>query len=394
MTVPRAILMMSVTTILGGGSEVVYTLAKSLHHKVENNLRSYEVVVACPADGPYFEKMQSLGITAYDVPLRSLSLRNITTILTICRQHGIGLIHTHGKGAGLFGRLIGLVLNIPVVHSFHGFHYSHFSMVTRWLYLLSERILALSTNAYSFVSSGERDSFKKALPNVTSAKFHVVYNGIDPDRLALQSVSRVDFGISEDDFVIITMARISRQKGLEYLIEALPEVQRESGLGKRIKLIIAGDDVANEAEYRGEVSYRQSIFELRRRLGLENSVIIRAKSPDVLNLLSVCDCFVSASLGEGFSLAVVEAMLLRKAVIATDVTGNNEAVIHGCSGILVPAQDSNSLASALLYLINDPEYRAHVAAGGYERARINYSHNAMIAKTFAIYDQLLSKDRG
>ena len=71
------------------------------------------------------------------------------------------LIHTHGKGPGLYGRIIGKLLSIPVVHTFHGFHYEDLSYFTRSLHLLIDSFLVLITDKHIFVSAGEKNRAQK-----------------------------------------------------------------------------------------------------------------------------------------------------------------------------------------------------------------------------------------
>lgn len=382
----KNLLLLSVTSIIGGGSEVVYTLAKSLSKSPDRGGSQFSVVVGCPSDGEYFQRMIDLGIDVYDLPLRNISAKNIISIIHICKKHHISLIHTHGKGAGLFGRLVGFLLRIPVVHSTHGFHFEHLATWLRNVYLIYEGLFSFITNKYLFVSEGERIKFLREIQSCPPEKTHVVYNGIDFSRFEFAPVTKADFGFNECDILIVTMARMCGQKGLEYLVQAVPYLQHLAGLNSNIKLIIAGDDLESEVGYIRESGYRNKVLDLIDRLQLDKVVVIRPKSHDVLRLVSVCDIYVSSALWEGFSLAIIEAMNLRLPIIATDVIGNNEAIVDGESGILVPPQNPKEIAVALNKIINDPENALRLAENGYRRARTHFTHASMIKNTIAVYE--------
>jgi len=139
------------TTLPGGGPEHIYQLLKRL------NRSQWEVIICTSQDGSYWEKFNSLGIKTYNLVLRKLSLTTPFKLFSILRKENPDLIHTHGKGPGLYGRIIGKVLNIPVVHTFHGFHFEDLPPITRWLHLAADVFLTLLTDQHIFVSTGEKN---------------------------------------------------------------------------------------------------------------------------------------------------------------------------------------------------------------------------------------------
>ena len=86
-------------------------------------------------DGYCWEKFNSLKIKTYKLPLRQLSIVTAFKLFDILRKEKPDIIHTHGKGPGLYGRIIGKTLHIPVVHTFHGLHYEELPCITRSTHL-------------------------------------------------------------------------------------------------------------------------------------------------------------------------------------------------------------------------------------------------------------------
>ena len=142
---------LSGTTLPGGGPEHIYQLLKRL------NWNEWEVILCTSQDGSYWEKLNSLGIKTHNLSLRKLSLSTLFKLLSILRKIKPDIVHTHGKGPGLYGRIIGKILNIPIVHTFHGFHYKDLPSLTRWFHLAIESFLTLITDQHIFVSNGEKN---------------------------------------------------------------------------------------------------------------------------------------------------------------------------------------------------------------------------------------------
>jgi len=96
----------------------------------------------------------------------------------ILRKEKPDLIHTHGKGPGFYGRSISAFLNIPAVHTFHGFHYEDLKIFTRWIHLAVENFLSLFTDQHIFVSIGEKNR-ARVLKFLNETNSIVIHNGVD-----------------------------------------------------------------------------------------------------------------------------------------------------------------------------------------------------------------------
>ena len=105
----KKIFHISGTTIPGGGPEHIFQLLKRL------NENEWEVVICTSKDGLYWEKFNSLGIKTYNLALRILSIKTACKLFLILRKERPDLIHTHGKGPGLYGRILGCFLKIPTL---------------------------------------------------------------------------------------------------------------------------------------------------------------------------------------------------------------------------------------------------------------------------------------
>lgn len=139
----------------------------------------------------------------------------------------------------------------------------------------------------------------------------------------------------------------------------------------------------------GDGPERQQLMQLTHELGLEHRVRFIGWTDTPSAELQQLDIFVLASLSEGVPLSILEAMQCGLPVIATDVGGVSDAVVHGQTGLLVPRQDPHRLAQALIALISNPEQRRLMGMCGKERAETYFSATRMAAETWAYYLHLL-----
>jgi glycosyltransferase involved in cell wall biosynthesis len=110
---------------------------------------------------------------------------------------------------------------------------------------------------------------------------------------------------------------------------------------------------------------------------------------DVADLLVNCDVFVLPSLTEGLPVSVLEAMAASKPVVASDVGGNKEVVIHGETGLLVPPRDSRALAEAIHTIVSDPVLGRRFGTAARTRAQREFSQEDMVRRVTEIYSELL-----
>jgi len=171
--------------------------------------------------------------------------------------------------------------------------------------------------------------------------------------------------------IVLTVARLDKQKGHSYLLEA-------AALVPEAMFVLVG-----EGPERSALEAQASI------LGLSNRVVFLGYRDDVSDLLASCDVFVLPSLFEGLPLSVLEAMAAGKPVVATDIGGTNEAVKHGETGLLVPSADPESLARAIRTVLFDPVLSQRLGSAGRARVHQEFSAETMVQRIAEIYDELL-----
>jgi glycosyltransferase involved in cell wall biosynthesis len=356
------------TSTPGGGPKHVYDLVRELPKS------EFEVVVGAPRDGIFFERFQALGLRVVEFPRRRLGLGHLLLAVRLIRQFDIAIVHTHGKGPGLFGRLAAWWTGASAVHTFHGIHYANYSPVGRWLYLALERQLSRLSHTIINVSASQSVE-GLGLRLFKSEQNAVVVNGIAPEEISRvmseSPVRRDSLALTADDVVLGSISRFDPIKRLEVLLAA---VQRLVGRLPSVTLLLVG---AGTEEDR----IRRLTFDM----GLQDRVIFTGFLENPARVYPALDLYVTASQKEGLPLSLVEAMCAGLAVVATDVPGHRDVVIHGETGLLVPPNDSAALADAIAELITDPDRRKVMGEAGRRHALGEFGIQLMVDATAAIF---------
>jgi glycosyltransferase involved in cell wall biosynthesis len=199
-----------------------------------------------------------------------------------------------------------------------------------------------------------------------------------------RSEIRKEFGFCNDDFLLIFIGRVCKNKGLLVLADAMDKIIAQT-TQKSLKLVIVGSGSGDEYE---------TIKERFRELNDRKKVFFIGVQKDVFNLNKMADIFVLPSVfKENFSFSLLEATAAGAPVIATNHGGNPELIINEKTGLLVPPADPQAFADAVLRLIGNEEMRAKLAIAGRERTKTVFSVENMLEKTHCLYQELLPKDK-
>jgi len=363
------------TTALGGGPRQVYDLVRHLPGK------EFEVTVAGPRDGAFFERFNDLGLAVAEVGANRLRPWPLVATLRLVRERGIQVIHSHGKGAGLYGRLAARWTGVPAVHTFHGIHYEGYPPPLAKLYLGLERRLARWTHTIINVSATQ-EAEALALHLFEPRQSVTVVNGVDLEAqervVTAAPIPRERFGLGRDLFVLGTVARFDPVKRLDTLVGALRALERP-----RVSLLLVGG--GPEAD---------RLQRLVAAVHLNGRVIFTGWLDDSARVYPAIDLYVAASAKEGLPFALLEAMGAGLAVVATDVPGHRDVVRDGETGLLVPAGDEQALAAAIETLMDDPERRRRMGQAGRERVLKEFTVRSMVDKTAEIYRAAAARTGG
>ena len=365
---PLRVLELLVSTGLGGGPAQVRELVRHLAPA------ELAVTVAGPSGGPYARIFGDGGTPFVEIGTDRLGIGPLAAVLRLVRRGRIDLVHSHGKGAGLYGRLAARRAGVPAVHTFHGIHYAGYPAGLDRLYLALERRLARMTEAIVYVSESEaRDAAGLGL--APPGRTQVIVNGIDVRRIASEATprpaARRALDLEPDALVIGAIARFDPVKALDVLLRGFAVLAAGQSTAR---LVLIGD---------GPEAPRLRV--LAAMLGVDARVRFAGVVADASRLLPALDLYASASRREGLPLAVLEAMACGLPVAATRVSGHVDAVEDGVTGVLVPPDDPPALGRAMDALVANPALREVMGQAGRRRAEERFAASRMAAETADLY---------
>jgi glycosyltransferase involved in cell wall biosynthesis len=352
----------------------------------------HEVVGAC-ARGSLVPKIEAEGFRVIDVPIRRsanpLALwRSYRAIRHMLDAEKFDMVHVHTPVAALAGRLAAWRAHVPkIVYTAHGFYFhEHMPWPKRAAHIGLEWVAGRTTDL--LFTQAEEDAATARRLGLARGPIHAIGNGSDPARFrpalpleAMRAEIRAALGTPPDRPVILTVGRLVAEKGYPELVEAMRNVDAELWIvGERLASDHAGGIGAALAAAESDPVLKTRI----RLLGYRS---------DVPDLLRSADIFTLPSHREGMPRSIVEAMLTGLAVVATDIRGSREEVLHGQTGLLVPVRDPTALAAALAHLAGDPPLRAKLGAAGLARARDLYDESKVVARQRELIGALGIQDR-
>jgi glycosyltransferase involved in cell wall biosynthesis len=214
---------------------------------------------------------------------------------------------------------------------------------------------------------------------------HTILNGIDPskwDPTIDGADLRRELQIPSDALVLASVSRLFSWKGQRELIRAFALTR---AVLPNVRLLIVGAD-SFEAE---GGSFTEELKALATSLGVSESVIFTGPRSDVPRVMAACDVFTMPSFEEPFGLVFLEAMAMKKPVVAIDNGGTPEVVAHGHTGLLSAPWDVPALAANILTLLRDPELRSRFGEQGRARVLEHFSAARMGRDAAAAYERVL-----
>lgn len=350
----------------GGAQAHVLSLATS-------SLGDFEVEIATGQEGFLADEARAMGIPVHIVPhlqreIRPVSdTRALIDILKLFRRIEPDLIHAHTFKAGIIGRFAASRLRIPCIYTVHMWPFGNSNVPAIWRAVgpHAERLSAeWCTRIITVANAGkEIGELYRIAP---SSKMITIHNGIDDCH------ERASFGVSEP--IITMVARFREPKDHETLLRAFATIPS----GSILRLV-------------GDGPLRRQSQRLVRKLGLTNRIAFLGDRRDISTLLASSEVFVLASKSELFPISILEAMRAGLPVIASDVGGVSEAVIHGESGFLVPARSVSELREALIRLIENAELRARMGGAARLRFEKHFLTSKMADHTRSLYEEVLAE---
>jgi glycosyltransferase involved in cell wall biosynthesis len=355
---------------LGGAEMQVLEVAKRLHR------RGWPIsIVSMTTAQPLARHFVEAGMEVEFLDMKQgvpdpMGLLRLALLL---RRRRPMVVHSHMVHANLLSRVVRLLVQVPVVVC------TAHSMIEgarwrEWAYRLTDRLATLTTAISK--AAVERYVRVGAVPR---KRLRFLPNGVDiqrfhPDRVS-RSAKRAELGLG-DCFTWLAVGRFVPAKNYALMLQSFASLENPG-----TKLIIAGDG-----------PLRPQLESLARQLGISNRVDFLGARNDVTELLNAADAYVMSSDWEGMPMVLLEASASGLPIVATNVGGNAEVVRHGITGLLVPPQQKDALASAMTTMMSLPPVKlAVMGRSGRELTSVHYNIESVVDNWESLYWELLDK---
>jgi glycosyltransferase involved in cell wall biosynthesis len=309
----------------------------------------------------------------------------IRQLVKLVRQEKISLIHSHDDKTLLYSVILKhLVPGMRIMHTCHS--HSEYAKETfrsskaYWKFRLRKKILIwlMRQHMPPVLTISENTRQRLIRGGLKQKNVIVLYNGIDVEhwkRSNANPVLRKELGLSKDDLLVGTVARITYDKDLPTFFKVADKVTKQL---PNVKFIIVGDGYGNELQKaKNDVVTR----------GLENVVFFTGHRTDLLDIYSSFDLFLMTSHTEGLPNTALEAMALEVPVVSTAVGGVPELVLDRENGLLCPVGDAESLADGVINLLQQPQRRLEMARKSRNRIeeKFNFSKRVLLLEGIYLY---------
>ncbi|MCE7862660.1 MAG: glycosyltransferase family 1 protein [Bacteroidetes bacterium CHB5] len=362
---------------IGGGESHVLDLVKNLDRK------RFICMVLSFTDGPMINRLHEQGIPAFVVPTRfPFDFRIWRSVSKVIVDNNIDVIHVHGTRAFSNCFISAKRINIPIIYTVHGWSFNDYQNIIRHkLTIAIEKYFTKVARVVINVSESNRETGCKVIPNLKS---EVIQNGINTEifNTGQQFKNlRKELNIEDNTTVIGFIARMTYQKDPLTLILAFHQLVQKKIPEKKFLLLMIGD---------GEK--KAGAIKLVNELNLTAMVRFESFRNDIPDLLNILDVFCLPSLWEGLPLSVLEAMAMKKIVVATAVDGTREIINHNINGYLFTPQNATELCKFLEEGSKTNSHNDNIRSNALKTIQEKFTLKCMIQKTEQIYGRFINSE--
>ena len=351
---------------LGGPQQVIYLISAL-------EARGHDCILVCPPDSGIDTVAREQGIRVQNLFCAGdLDLPFAYRLTQFIRDEQPDLVHCHSRrGADMLGGLAASFADVPAVVS-RRVDNTELRLVAGLRYRPFRKVIAIS----EAIADVLRDR------GVEDHRIEVIRSAVDAGAFATQpdcAAVRDEFGVPEDVFTMAAAGQLIPRKGHRFLLEAAKELKERY---PRFRLLIFGEGYLSQ-QLRDQAS----------SLGIGDVVQFAGYREDLDSFIGCFDLFVHPASAEGLGVATLKAQAAGVPVVGCAAGGLPEAIAHGVTGLLVPAEDAGALRDAIASLIKDEELRARMASAGRERMQNEFAIDTMADKHVALYETIQNEKR-
>ena len=355
----------------GGAQKYVYDLATTLKNQ-------HDVVVLAGGNGTLFKKLHQENVRTISLPdvQRNINIvqeiKSFFEVIKILQTENPDVLHLNSPKAGGLGALTGRIAGVKkIVYTAHGWaFYEDRPAYQRSLIQFFSYITVLLSDTTIAVSKRDQHAFDGWL----CAKNKIIHipNGVTSDTSLSKTDARTtlhSYDIPTDGFMVGTIAELTKNKGLAYLVDAAQKIPNATFV-----VIGEGED-------------REKLESLISKYGLQDRFFLLGFIENAPRLLSAFDVFVLPSIKEGLPYVLLEAGLAGVPVVATQVGGVPEVINHKELGMLVSRKNSEGIVDAIVFLQQNQEKKVMMGNNLKEKVTREYSQKNTIDQTVSVYNR-------
>lgn len=362
-----------ITDLVTGGAQVMSALLAKNLDKDRYNVKT----VCLYGSGAVADMLEQSGIEVISVRMKNrYDILSALKMRRLFKDWRTDVIYTALFDANIWGCVMSKLSGVPVI------------ITTRWsvdVWKKKKHVMAekLAEKAACGVIINSRAGLDFNIENnyVDMRKAILIRSATDLKRFdpgTSGAPVRKEYGISEDEFVVGSIAQLTAQKGFDYFIRAAAIVNKAVS---NVSFFIVGEGRENCA-----------LSRLAEELGLKGKVHFTGLRRDIPQVLSAFDVSVLASCErEGLSNTIIESMAMAKPVVATNVGGNSELVQNGITGYLTAPKDAEALASSIITLLKDADLRKKMGSEARKRAEKDFSLDREVEELESVIENFVSQ---
>ena len=307
----------------------------------------------------------------------------------LLKKNRIQVLHTHDDKTLLYGAALRVLCpKLKVMHTCHShaiYERETFSSSKEWYkFRVRKKIVLFLMKCHHkpVLTVSENTRMRLIDGGLKSNDVEVMHNGIDIKKWSAegaQPVLRNELGLSDNQLLVGTVARITYDKDLPTFFAVAKEVSEQIS---EAVFVIVGDG------YGDELARAQADIE---RMGLADVVKLTGHRNDLRDIYTSFDLFLMTSLTEGMPNTVLEAMALKLPVVSTNVGGLPELVSEEESGLLFPVGDVSALSEAVVKLLADEKLRKQFASAARQRIEQHFDFSNRVRSLEEIYCRFAGK---
>ncbi len=359
----KGLLMISSTSIKGGGPEHMFKLGDKLSNK-------FRIFYAIPVSKEYKSFLNKKN--HIEISERKISISDLLNLIKFIKLNSIEIIHAHGKGAGLLGRIVNIFIRKSLIYTFHGIHIRFYANYVKKLYLIYENIFGRIDSMKIFVSKSEARFAINNKLKIKKEKFLIINNAVpnmkiidfNKDQRALNK----SINIRNSSFNLVTLCRFVEQKNIY-------EIVKIAKILPQYNFIILGNG-----------PLFKEIYDFLKKDKV-NNIYLPGQTNNVFPYLYASRIYLSTSFYEGLSLSMLEAMSVGLPIIASKVVGNVDAIKDKKSGFLYDLGDIKMAKKYITNILENNELLFRISKYSQKRQRECFSYNSMVYQYSKMYNK-------